>query len=42
MGVIHTVRSGTRIENEIEIKRSRFITTLARTDSSDEARALIN
>lgn len=42
MGVIHTVHSGTRIENEIEIKRSRFITTLARTDSPDEARALIN
>lgn len=42
MPVIETIREGTRIENEIEIKRSRFITTLARTDSPEEARALID
>ncbi|MDC4232894.1 IMPACT family protein [Actinomyces sp. B33] len=38
---IDTLASGTRLTHEIEIKRSRFITTLARTDSSEEARALI-
>lgn len=42
MAAIDTIAAGTRIENEIKIKRSRFVTTLARTDSSSEARALIN
>lgn len=42
MAPIDTIRSGTLIEHEIEIKRSRFLTTLARTDSPEEARALID
>lgn len=42
MAAIDTIAAGTRIENEIEIKRSRFITTLARTDSPAQARALID
>lgn len=35
-------RAGTHIVHEIEIKRSRFIATIARTDTSAEARALID
>ncbi|MCD4549420.1 YigZ family protein [Schaalia sp. lx-260] len=37
-----TLREGTIIEHEIEIKRSRFIATLARTDTPQEARTIIN
>ena len=42
MAPIDTIRSGTLIENEIEIKRSRFLTTLGRVDSVREARELID
>lgn len=42
MASIDTIRSGTLIENEIEIKRSRFLTTLGRVDSVREARELID
>ncbi|QPK80586.1 YigZ family protein [Schaalia sp. ZJ405] len=38
----NTIAAGTHIVHEIEIKRSRFITTLARTDSPEDARALID
>lgn len=37
-----TLRSGTDLTHEIEIKRSRFIARIARTDSPEEARALID
>ncbi len=39
---ISTIASGTRLTHEIEIKRSRFIATLARTDSPDMARTVID
>ena len=42
MSVIRTLAAGTCLTHEIEIKRSRFITTLARTDTPEEARALID
>ena len=42
MSVLRTLASGTLLTHEIEIKRSRFITTLARTDTPEEARALID
>ena len=42
MSVLRTLASGTLLTHEIEIKRSRFITTLARTDTPQEARALID
>lgn len=42
MASIDTIRTGTLIEHEIEIKRSRFLTTLARVDSAREARELID
>lgn len=42
MTAIPTIRSGTLLAHEIEIKRSRFITTIARTDSPDEAHAVID
>lgn len=42
MNDIRTLRAGTLITHEIEIKRSRFIATLARADTEDEARALID
>lgn len=37
-----TLRAGTDLIHEIEIKRSRFIAHLARTDSPEEARAFID
>ena len=37
-----TLRAGTEIHHEIEVKRSRFLTTLARTDDPRAARALID
>ena len=40
-GVLHTLRNGTRLAHEIEVRRSRFIATLARTDDEDGARALV-
>ena len=42
MPVLRTLASGTLLTHEIEIKRSRFITTLARTDTPEEARELID
>ena len=42
MSVLRTLASGTLLTHEIEIKRSRFITTLARTDTPEEARELID
>ncbi len=42
MGTIETIRSGTLLTHEIEIKRSRFLTTLARVDSASQARDLID
>lgn len=42
MSSLRVLRSGTRLSHEIEIKRSRFIATIARTDSPEEARAFIN
>ena len=42
MSVLRTLAAGTLLTHEIEIKRSRFITTLARTDSPEEARELID
>ncbi|WP_276670031.1 IMPACT family protein [Schaalia cardiffensis] len=42
MAIIETVREGSVIHHETEIKKSRFLTTLARTDSPEEARALID
>lgn len=39
---IPTIRHGTCLENTIEIKRSRFITTLTRVDSPSQARELID
>ena len=42
MSVLRTLTSGTLLTHEIEIKRSRFITTLARTDTPEEARELID
>ena len=42
MAVLRTLAAGTLLTNEIEIKRSRFITTLARTDTPEEARSLID
>lgn len=42
MAIIETIRQGTLLHHEIEIKKSRFLTTLARTDSPEEARALID
>ena len=38
---LHTLRAGTRITHEIEVRRSRFLATLARTDDETEARALV-
>lgn len=38
---ITTIASGTLLVHEIEIKRSRFIATIARTDSPEEAHAII-
>lgn len=37
-----TLVAGTRLVHEIEIKRSRFITSLARTDTPEDARAFID
>lgn len=42
MPTIATISSGTLLTHEIEIKRSRFIATIARTDSPDEAHAIID
>lgn len=42
MAIIETIREGSVIHHEIEIKKSRFLTTLARTDSPEQARALID
>lgn len=42
MEAFDTIPSGTLLTHEIEIKRSRFIATLARTDSPEEARALVD
>ena len=42
MSALRTLASGTLLTHEIEIKRSRFITTLARTDTPEEARDLID
>ena len=42
MTAIVTIPSGTLLTHEIEIKRSRFITTLARTDTPREAQAIID
>ena len=42
MSSLRVLRSGTRLSHEIEIKRSRFIAAIARTDSPEEARAFIN
>ena len=42
MPILRTLAQGTLLTHEIEIKRSRFITTLARTDTPKEARALID
>ncbi|WP_022868333.1 IMPACT family protein [Schaalia vaccimaxillae] len=42
MATIETIKAGTRICHEIEIKKSRFIATIARTDSVQDARALID
>ena len=42
MSALRTLTSGTLLTHEIEIKRSRFITTLARTDTPEEARELID
>lgn len=39
---ISTIAAGTLLVHEIEIKRSRFIATIARTDSPEEAHQLIN
>ncbi|WP_075888668.1 IMPACT family protein [Actinomyces provencensis] len=36
-----TLRAGTRLTHETEVRRSRFVTTLARTDDEAAARALI-
>lgn len=41
MSSLRVLRSGTRLSHEIEIKRSRFIAALARTDSPEEARDFI-
>ena len=38
---MRTLRAGTRLTHEIEVRRSRFLTTLARTDDEDAARALV-
>lgn len=38
---VRTLRAGTRLTHEIEVRRSRFITTLARTDDEAQARALV-
>lgn len=38
---ILTIGAGTLLVNEIEIKRSRFIATIARTDSPEEAHEII-
>ncbi len=40
--LINTIRAGTLVEHELTIKRSRFLTTLARIDSVSEARELID
>lgn len=42
MTAISTIRSGTFLTHEIEIKRSRFIATIGRTDSPQEAQDLID
>lgn len=42
MTAISTIRSGTFLTHEIEIKRSRFIATIGRTDSPQEAQGLID
>lgn len=42
MSALRTLASGTLLTHEIEIKRSRFIATLARTDTPEEARDLID
>lgn len=42
MPPILTIASGTLLTHEIEIKRSRFIATIARTDSPDEAHEVID
>ncbi|PZU27892.1 MAG: IMPACT family protein, partial [Actinomyces sp.] len=42
MSALRTLASGTLLTHEIEIKHSRFITTLARTDTPKEARELID
>lgn len=42
MTAIPTIRSGTLLTHEIDIKRSRFIATIARTDSPQEAQAVID
>lgn len=42
MSVLRTLATGTFLTHQIEIKRSRFITTLARTDTPTEARDVID
>ena len=42
MSDLRTLASGTLLTHEIVIKRSHFITTLARTDTPEEARELID
>ncbi|MGO3796369.1 MAG: IMPACT family protein [Pauljensenia sp.] len=37
-----TLRAGTRLTHETEVRRSRFVTTLARTDDEAAARALVD
>lgn len=42
MPTIPTIVSGTLLTHEIEIKRSRFIATIARTDTPEEAHGVID
>ena len=42
MSSLRVLASGTRLSHEIEIKRSRFIASIARTDTPEEAREFIN
>ena len=42
MSSLRVLASGTSLSHEIEIKRSRFIASIARTDTPEEAREFIN
>ncbi|QWW20393.1 YigZ family protein [Schaalia sp. 19OD2882] len=42
MSAIETIAAGTHLVHEIDVKRSRFITALARSDSPGRARAFID